>query len=219
MAGNFVDLSKARLVAQGHINLVYEHDDLPGALIKVFRPELISETGQKLYRRQRRGWKFRRRLGAFHILHREIWEILALYVKPANRAVQWPVARIYGFAETQKGLGVVVEKLSAPDGGLAPTLLELVRKGRFSSVHREALERFFDQLIELHVCLHDVHEKNIVFAGEAGQGGRFVAVDGLGVRAWIPLRDWFRSVNAWSIRRKSRRIWNLVDSATGSQTR
>ncbi len=39
----FLDLSQARLVAQGAYRLVYEHDDFPGLLVKVLRPELIDE--------------------------------------------------------------------------------------------------------------------------------------------------------------------------------
>lgn len=211
---NFIDLSNARLVAEGFINLVYEHEDFPGSLIKVFKPELISESGEMLHPRKRnKGLKLRRRLGAFHILHREVWEILALHVKPANRGVQWPVAKIRGFVETPIGLGVVVEKLTAPDGELAPTVARLVREGRFLPEHREKLKQFFNEVERLHIVLYDVHVKNIVFAGELGKGGRFAAVDGLGVRAWIPLRDWFQSLNTRRIRYYSQRVWQFVDAA------
>lgn len=210
---SFIDLSPARLVAQGYMNLVYEHDDFPGVLIKVFRPERISPEGQLVHKRKKRSLKFPRRLGAFHVLHREIGEILALHVKPANRGKTWPVARTYGFVETDIGFAVVVEKLTGPDGRIAPTVAALVKEKRFLPEHRERLKHFFEELERMHVCIYDIREENIVFTGHIAKDGRFAAVDGLGVRAFIPLRDWFRGLNTRRIRHGSRRVWDLVDAS------
>lgn len=205
----FVDLSEARLVAQGGVRLVYEHDDLPGMLIKVLKPELVGDDGQPAGRTRR--FKLRRRLGAFRQTQREISEFLAFQAKRSNRVAQWPIAKLYGFVETDKGLGLVTQKLTAPDGQLAPTLAALVRANRFAATHRDALRRFFQELEDRHICMCDMHPRNLVFVGNEAEAGRFVAVDGVGAKTLVPVRDWFRLVNTLRTRRTARKIWDFVE--------
>jgi len=206
----FVDLAEARLVAKGTVRLVYEHDDFPGMLIKVIMAELIDERGQA---RRRSRLKLRRRLGVFNSIQREIAEFLVYQAKPIARQPDWPITRVYGFVETEKGLGLLTEKLTGPDGRLAPTLGALVTEKRFTPRHREALKRYFRHLEERHICLNDVGPGNIVFAGNPETDGRFVAIDGLGIRSALPARDWFKSYNAYCTRVSARRIWNYVDAS------
>jgi hypothetical protein len=212
-----LDLSQARLVAQGGVRFVYEHDDFPGMLIKVYKPDAIDDEGHFVGKKRKR-MKFRRRLGAFVQVNREIAEFLAFQARRSNRGEQWPIAKMFGFVETEIGLGVLTQKLTAPDGGLAPTLVALVRGRQFSPRHRAALQRFLQDLEERHICMCDPHPSNIVFAGDIESGGRFVAIDGLGAKTLLPVRDWFKFFNARRTRRNAQRIWKFVDGGGKAST-
>lgn len=206
---NSVDLSKATLVANGGYRLVYEHLDYPGLLIKVVRPDKIGDDGQNTRKAKR--FKIPRRMGGFRQTHREITEFLAFQSKRKNRTAQLPISRIYGFVDTELGLGMLSEKLTGPQGGLAPTLQSLVRSKEFSLRHRDLLEAFFQDVEKNHICLTDLTPANIVFAGNKDADGRFVAIDGLGCKTLIPLRDWSALFNTFRTRRNARKIWRFVD--------
>lgn len=210
----FLDLSQARLVATGGFRLVYEHDDFPGMLVKVLRPEFIDDEGQPITKpgHKEKRFKLRRRLGAFLPTHREIAEFLAFQAKRGNQAGGWPMARLYGFVETSIGLGLITEKLTGPDGNLAPTLSALVRAGRFSARHEEALRTFLKLLDDRHICMSDLNPRNLVFVGSAESDGRFVAIDGLGSTTLFPVQDWFPSINARRNRRRSRKLWRFIEN-------
>lgn len=213
----FLDLSEARLIAQGGVRFVYEHDDFPGMLIKIYKPGIIDDEGHFIGKKRKR-MKLRRRLGAFVQVNREIAEFLAFQAKPSNRRGQWPIAKMFGFVETEIGLGVLTEKLTAPDGGLAPTLVALVRGRQFSPHYRAALQRFFQDLEDRHICLCDPHPSNIVFAGDIENDGRFIAIDGLGAKTLLPARDWFKFFNARRTRRSAQKIWRFVDGSGKAST-
>lgn len=210
----FLDLSQARLVATGGFRHVYEHDDFPGMLVKVLRPEFVDDNGQPVTKpgHKEKWFKLSRRLGAFLPIHREIAEFLAYQSKRVNRTGPWPMARLYGFVETSMGLGLVTEKLTGPDGDLAPTLSALVQAGRFSPRHEEALRAFFRLLDERHICMSDLNPRNLAFVGNVDSDGRFVAIDGLGSTTLFPVQDWFASINARRNRRRSRKIWRFIEN-------
>jgi hypothetical protein len=178
----------------------------------VLRPEFIDENGQPISKPGHKEKKFKlgRRLGAFLPTHREIAEFLAFQSKRKNRTVHWPIAKLYGFVETGIGLGLITERLAGPDGGLAPTLSALVLTVRFSPGHEAALRAFFQQLDGCHICMSDLNPRNLVFVGAADGDGRFVAIDGLGCTTFIPLQDWFPSINARRNRRRSAKIWRFI---------
>ena len=205
-----VILGGMKPLGRGYLNLVYEHPRFPGLLIKVYDRDRVSASGQFIHKKHRSRWKFRRRIGVFSVLHRELREVLSLHARLSGRGVSWPVARIFGFVETDIGLGIVVEKITGPGGKLAPTVRDLVRNGEFSHLHRRKLIAFFDDLEKFHVCVHDANLNNIVLAADV-HGGRFVAVDGLGTRAAIPVKDWFKWANSRSIRRHRERVLATVD--------
>lgn len=216
----YVDLSKAMPIAEGHKRSVYEVDFLPGMLIKVVRPEHVTSEGQLTLPRPKafRPFRVARRLGAFNAIMRELKEFLAFAVKPGNRNEAWPIQRFWGFIDTNFGLGLIVEKLTAPDGSLAPTVEQLIDERRFTPAHRAALVHLFEELARLHLCIGSMHERNIVLVGEIGNGGRFIGVDGLGDKAFIPLADLSKRFNAYEVRRRARILLDRVDRrlATGA---
>lgn len=222
MAGfpTYVDLSTARLVAEGHKRSVYEVDAFPGMLVKVVRGEHVTPEGQLTLPRPKvfRPFRVARRLGALMPTIRELREFLAFAAKPANRDQPWPIQRFWGFVDTDMGLGLIVEKLTAPDGSLAPTVERLIDERRFTPAHRAALAHLFEELARLHLCISSMHERNIVLVGEIGKGGRFIGVDGLGDKALIPLADLSKRFNAYEVRRRARKLLARVDRrlATGA---
>jgi hypothetical protein len=213
----YIDLATARLVAEGHKRNVYEHDAFPGMLIKVVRPELIDEDGQlRLTDRKPKFYRRPTRLGAFLSNDREIREFLALRVKPASNGQLLPIQKFWGFVDTDMGLGLLVERLCAPDGGLAPTVNNLVLDGRFTPAHYANLRAFYGELARLHVCVANMHRHNIVFVGEIGKGGRFVGIDGLGDSNLIPLSSWFKWYNARRLQRHAEKIYRFINAHSGT---
>lgn len=204
-----VILKGKKPLERGDLNLVYEHPHFRGSLIKIYDPDRISDSGCIMLKRQPKRLKFRRRIGAFSSRHRELREVLSLHAR-LGREINWPIARIFGLVETDIGLGIVVEKITGPDGKLAPTVRHLIRTGEFSPLHRRKLVELFDELERFHVCMHDVHLDNIVLSADA-ENVRFVAVDGLGTRAAFPIKDWFKWANAISVRKHKARMLSAVD--------
>ena len=207
----YLDLSTAVLVARGKTRLIFQHEQLPGMLVKVLRPELHSHdepAAGALARFKRRVQPYRR-LGAYRSIQREVREFLIFRSRCLEDA--WPIAKIYGFVETELGLALLTERMTAPGGGLAPTIETLLDEGRFQAQHRTALHQFFDALEKYHICLCDLHTGNIVYVGDDKTTGRFVAVDGLGTRTLVPLRDWFPSLNARRTRRGASQVWSRID--------
>lgn len=225
----YVDLSRARLVAEGHKRSVYEDDAFPGMLIKVVRPNLVTAEGQlQLFDRKQpwRPFRLARRLGAFMPTNRELKEFLIFAVRPGYQDAVWPIQRFWGFVDTNLGLGLVVEKLTAPSGELAPTAERLVEEGRFEPGHREAIQALFRELTRHNLCVGSMHERNLVFVGELGKGGRFVGVDGLGDKAFIPLSDFSPAFNRHLLRKREKKLLMRIDkklaeaqAATGNRTR
>jgi hypothetical protein len=208
-----IELTPDKLVARGKMHLLYNVAAFPGCLIRVVNPERVDAAGEIVGGKYGRGGKLRRRHGFLLTLRREMTEqLMMLKRRPVHDAAQWPIVRIYGLVDTSLGCGAVVEKLEDGRGGLAPTLAALVRASAFTEAHRGALDRFFDALKENHICVGDLHEKNIVFAGDA-TSGRFVAADGYGQKAVIPLADWSYAFNARQVERWRRRAFDFIEKA------
>jgi hypothetical protein len=121
-----------------------------------------------------------------------------------------PFARIHGLVSTSAGLGLVVERISGADGGLAPTMIELVANRQFEKRHLEAVERFFARCRDLHVVFGDLTVNNIVYTEARDPDGEFIAVDGFGEKSAIPVHRWSRFLNDRKIERVRRRLMSSV---------
>lgn len=210
-----VDLSAARLVATGKKRSVYEHDDFPGMLIKVVRPDVVDKPDK--YRGWKRWKRLPNRLGAFSPLLRELKEFLVLSLHRENQDKPWPIQRFWGFVRTDMGMGLVVERLSAPDGALAPTLHAILEAGQLRPEHRLALERLVAELERCNICIGNFHLRNMVFVGELGKGGRFISVDALGEGTFIPLVDWFPALNRAKLKKRSAPLFALIDKTLAAR--
>ncbi len=209
MFRKYVDLSsEGRLVAAGNGRLVYEHVDFPEALIKAYRPEIVDTDGQLKPRHRRR----HRRLGAFHPVAAEMTETLAMKVASIRTGMRPPIPAFYGLVDTDLGPASVVERMCHTDGSLAPTLAQLVARGDFCEQHRRKLQEFFDQAIDMNLCLHDITPANVVHACRPGGESGFVAIDGLGERTFLKIRQCFPAANAYSLRKKQKQLMAHIEA-------
>jgi PhoP regulatory network protein YrbL. len=213
-----LQLSRLNPIFTGTLRRVYLHPDQPGRLVKIIRPEVIERRwgkGSAWYKRWRRARQF-------IAVQREVEEYLAVVAREGRRPSF--VQKIYGFEDTDLGLGFVTEALRDRDGEIAPTLGALIRAGRCDARVREAYERFAHDFEASHVVIGDFSAENIVLAWDETHGERFVLVDGIGSSTFIPLKAWCPAANRWSKRRQLERIRRqipqtpLTEAATSFST-
>ena len=204
LAGQEIDLADCELMKSGRTRNVYAHGNLPGVLIKTLKPEVVDQTGHfKAYE----WWKKGRPHGAYFAFRREIDEFIVLCRRHYGRDLSdLPFARIYGLVTTSAGLGLAVERITDGDGDLAPTMIELIGNREFEKLHLHALERFLARCRDLHVVFGDVTVNNIVYTEARDSRGEFIAIDGFGEKAAIPLHRWSKMLNDRKIDRVRRRL-------------
>ncbi len=193
-------LSDRSPIASGTLRRVYPHPHAPDRLIKVIRPEVIERRwgkGSAWYKR----W---RRVGRFVAVQREVEEYLACHHRTGKRLPF--VQQVFGFEETDLGLGFVTEALRDRNGDIAPSLGAIVRAGRYDAGVRAAFERFAQDFETSDVVIGDFSADNIVLAWDETHGERFVLVDGLGCSTFIPLKAWCGAANRWSKRQQLARV-------------
>jgi hypothetical protein len=187
-------LRESEPVAQGHKRFVFQHPTDSNLLIKVLQPEVVEARwgrGRPWYK----GGRYRQYVS----LQREFSEHLALAARFPNGV---PVLqKLLGIVETDYGIGAVVEKLTGRDGGLAPSLAELVRRDGVTSQILERVEHFRNELLHYGVVVGKLHDRNLVLAVRDGEE-RFVMIDGYGEKAAIPINVWSPRLNAAHTRRR-----------------
>lgn len=195
-------LSGLRPLARGRCRAIYRHPENPHWLIKIIRPDAAPRDAW---------YKAKRRYGPFLPTLRELKEFLSIHARrPEDTAL---VEDIVGFVQTDLGLGFVVDMLAGPAGEPAPTLAALVSGGRFGPAERFALDTFFSRLLDSSLIIGDLHLRNVVFAHDAHNGeSRFVLVDGIGDKLFIPLNTISRTFNRWTKRRRIRRMRQAIDT-------
>lgn len=182
-------LKDQKPVAKGRMRYVYPHPHDPRLVIKVIRPDVIDErwgSGQAWY-------KARRRFGQYISYMREIGEYIATYQK---YGYSLPFTqKVVGLAETDLGLGLVLEAIRDSNGNLAPSLPTLIERGQFNDEAKAALETFIQQVLDSNVIVADLHGGNIVYACDDEGAHHFIMIDGLGLSNILPLKSIFPSLN------------------------
>jgi hypothetical protein len=191
-------------LAVGKLRYVYAHPDNANAVIKVLRPDVIATrwSGSK-------NWA-KRIPRALHYTGylREIKEYLA--VRAAGAGDELPIARLGGLVDTDLGLGLVAERIGAPDGTLAPTLFRLLKAHGFQPWIAQGLDTLYAQLLRHRVILGDMHPGNVVYGSVGGGAPRFVVIDGFGEKYVLPLCSMSRRINRWHSARRYRRLIRKV---------
>jgi hypothetical protein len=188
-----IRLRDAVPVASGGIRDVYRHPDDPALLIKVVRLSTLDAkfgTGRPWYKLMQRRYR--------HLISylREIREHIAQHAMGSEHP--YFLQRIVGLAETDLGLGLVVEAAFGRDGKLAPTVLSLLNRGPLDPYVSEKLDRFLQDVVNSTVIIADFHLNNVVYAYSREHGDHFVLIDGVGHKTLIPLERASRHLNRWS---------------------
>ena len=191
-----LQLSQATPIATGKHRQVYQHPDEPGQLVKVIRAELLGSTADA----QRHRWP---RTGPYRGYVREFKEYLASRNADPGRS---PLAQVIGLADTDLGVGLVVEKICDADGALAPTLATWLRRDGFTAPMQQALDVLLAALLRHNVIATDLHAFNLVCASDGGDAPRLVMIDGFGEKNIVPHRSMSRRHNATVTRRKFERL-------------
>lgn len=185
----FLQLKNIEPVTFGAVRWVFVHPDDPDLIVKVIRTDAIEERfGSKT-----KWYKRPRRYGIYLSYIREIQEFVTIHAK--HNTYYHFLQRVVGLAQTDLGLGLVLEAIRSPDGGLAPTLRILINTGKYNQTTEDALERFFKQLLEADVIINDLNPGNMVYTYSEEHGHYFVLIDGLGNNSIIPLKSISQRLN------------------------
>jgi len=116
-----------------------------------------------------------------------------------------PLPRMLGVVQTDRGSGLVVEKILGDENGLARHLNALCQRQSLTEVMLDQLNRFVARIYDLQIVARDIHAKNIVY-GQRGADTGFFLVDGYGERNLVPLRTLSRNLNNRSLDRQFKDI-------------
>lgn len=200
-----LQLKSREPLAKGHSRLVFQHPDCDEWLVKVIRPEVIEKrfgSGAAWYKR-------RRRFGRYLSYVRESQEYIAAWT---SHGCELPfLQKIIGFVPTDLGLGLVIQSARGRDGGLAPSLGELISSNRFDGRVRADLEEFLSKLLDSNVIISDMNVGNMVYAYDQVNQDHFVLIDGLGNNTIWPLKAMSRRINRRSKLGRYKRLWRKID--------
>lgn len=193
-----IDLSGLSPLRESRNYKIFQHPEIEGALLKV----RVDEPERKHPLPRYSEWRY----GNLRQWNREANEYLAALNRGCPEIER--LARFAGYAPTSLGPAIVVEKLTGPDGELAPTLQsELVKFSKDQAgrqrLHQEFME-LLDDLERGQIVVGDMGFENIVRAQE--RGGMLVIIDGLGERVMFPLALFSKWAFRKSIQRRRERM-------------
>lgn len=190
-------------IAKGKTRLIYQHPERSDWLVKVHRSRLSGNES---------GWSRRWRQAEDRFLFRagilrELQPYLDSRYDKANHPMIPHLVPIIGIADTDQGLGLVVQAARGPDGKLAPTLRKLRRQGAMTAAQIRSVYELLDKIIATPLVLGDLNQDNVVLVPDVATGGqRAMLIDGLGDRTWVPVCYW----SAWVNRRSKQRFVNKM---------
>ncbi len=164
---------------------IFQHPEMDGALLKV----RVDEPKRNHLIPRYAEWRY----GNLRQWNREANEYLAALHRGCPEIER--LAKFMGYAPTSRGPAIVVEKMTGPDGDLAPSLhAEMMAANGDPDVLqklRADLLELLDDLERGRIIVGDMGIGNIVRAQE--RDGKLVVIDGLGERVLLPLTlfsDW-----------------------------
>ncbi|MEL6839575.1 MAG: YrbL family protein [Pseudomonadota bacterium] len=189
-------LPSSNLVASGVQRAVYLHPTDRTKLVKVLKPDAAQKRRNNFNGVMDR-WFPRTRLRQIRKEYTEYLRVMLDHPEPGFRA---PMSHMFGFVQTNIGLGCLTERVMAPDGYLGDTLDAKVKQGTLTDADIAQLNDTIARLFEHSIRASDMNPKNFVFGQRdngTGVGPReCVLVDGFGDIHAIPVR----SMAKWSNR-------------------
>lgn len=111
--------------------------------------------------------------------------------------------KVHGWAQTDHGLGLVIDMVRQPDGTPSPTLANALGSGHIVSGQAAILvNEAFDWLVENRVILADFSVDNILVRRTNDGACHLVFVDGLGARNF-GIQYWARRMFGFKARKKT----------------
>ena len=196
-------IASLNMVGKGFSKEVYSYPEDDKKVIKIMNPSLVSEDGgfsnhgflkRKMYQ------------GIYRQFRREVIQYFQLSKNNYKKNLfVFPVETVYGFVATDKGLGLVVEKITGPSGR-GETISDLCNSSQFFEKHAKALKQFFDDCCEMHSVFNEVNPGGIMYTEKRNGFPEFVLVDGMGEKLFIPIRAMSKKINANYVRKVEQRI-------------
>lgn len=202
-----LEIKNLQKIGNGTIKDIYQHPVHAGQIIKTVQPAIVASDGGFA----KHGW-LKRNLhqGISRQFRREIVQYLQLCkTHYGTGQFTFPVETPCGLVATDHGLGLVTEKITAPDGK-GWTLYDLARGPGLEPKHYQALERFFDDCVRLHIVFGEVNIAGLMYTESRGGQPEFVLVDGIGEKLLIPIRAMSARINGHYVRKVQRRIMAQV---------
>ncbi|APG84518.1 YrbL family protein [Sinorhizobium americanum] len=194
-----IELSNWRECAAGHQRSIFENRLYPSVLIKVLKLGSREASGARISKRAFLN-RFKR-FGAYRTFRREVDEFLEQARKfSLADGIELPIPKIFGFAQTEHGLGLVVEKITRRDGQLAPTLAQLAFSGQLTARHLTMVDEIFERFRRLHIVMMDVNPGNFVVTDRRGDD-ELICVDGTGEKSFLRIFALSRPANDIKLRR------------------
>lgn len=201
-----ISLKGVAPVAQGLNQNVHQHPGEPDLLIKTLK----LEKAERRFHRKLGGLRVKRRHGIYTGWFRELNEYMA--VRARNRGTHPPfLQQLYGFVETDIGLGLIVGKVKDREGRLAPKLGEAVQRDGLTPQLRANLLALHEWLNDNSVITNDLSKNNILCGWSEGHGDHLVIIEGLGDHNFIPISRMSRRINVARTNRHFRRIMAVLE--------
>ncbi|MDR3229733.1 MAG: PhoP regulatory network YrbL family protein [Puniceicoccales bacterium] len=204
-----IKLKETLPIAIGGHCLVFTHPEIPSLVIKTINSAYVAK--------RKKSFSFHnlsfRRYKEYNDFYRYASGLAAAYAKAGTHLAF--LQNFCQFVETDLGLGLVTEAERDETGAYAPTLRDLLHKGKFDEKVRAALETFFTDFLGSDVIISDLSANNIVYSYDRERRiSRFVVIDGVGEKNAIPLCTWFRFFNKRAQSRAAKKIWKIVGQLT-----
>ena len=198
-----LEVHAMKKIGAGTIKNVFENPDNKNQLIKIIQPVIVGSNGGFA----KHGW-LKRNLyqGIYRQFRRELIQYLQLCKNHYGDGLfTFPIETPYGLIATDQGLGLITERIIAPDGQ-GWTLEALARDTQLQLKHYQALDRFFDDCVRLHIVFGEVNIAGIMYTESRSGRPEFVLVDGIGEKLLIPIRAMSARISGRYVRKVQRRI-------------
>ena len=198
-----LDVKSLKKLGKGTVKNVYQHPQNDFQIIKTIQPHLVAADGGFAKHGALKRSVYQ---GVYRQFRRELLQYLQLCKSHYSQGIfQFPIETPYGLVPTSEGLGLVTEKILAPDGR-SWTLEDLAKGPGLERKHHQALHRFFDECERLHIVFGEVNDAGLLYTEARSGCPEFVLVDGIGEKLMVPVRTMSYRLNASYIRKVQKRI-------------
>jgi len=117
------------------------------------------------------------------------------------------IPAVLGWVDTDQGRGLLVERVSGPDGASPVSVAKALQEGRLSPDQaRKLIDEAFAWFVARAVVVSDSNPEHLVLRQDGVGKDILAVVDGLGGRH-LDLRYRLRNWVPWYAKRKSRKTW------------